>query len=302
MDEKLNPVVNFTMKDNKVEDPVYFRIYDEKEMTVALHTHEMLQINYVLKGNLIHLINGNEIVVKEGDAFIIPPHIPHKISMIENNSFTMVELEFNEDFAAVNELQSERFESYVDFTYIEPFLVSENKVRPRLNIPIRSRNRIESVLFEIADEYQRRDEGYLLAIRSLVLYLLVHLGRLYSKEIDEFGDKNLFKLHHRNISRALSFIDDNYMRRLTVDEVARHANLSKSHFCYVCRSLTGKTFSQYLTEKRIEKVCSRLVSKNDLVSSVATECGFRSVAHFNRVFRKSLNMSPKEYRAAYGRK
>ena len=291
------------MSDNPNENlPIFIRSYDFSQVTLGMHTHEMIQINYVSSGNAIHMINGTEFVVSEGDAFVIPPFIPHTIRQLSDTPFSIVEVEFNQEFLWGEQISVETAKSFIDFAYIEPFLVSEKEVKPRLNIPLSLRARIEALLKEMMDEYTNKEDGFLLALKALVLTLLVQLGRIYSKEVI-FKDTSHLTSHHLDaLSRALTFIDSNFTTHISVDEIANRAFLSTSYFCYVFKQLTHLTFTQYLNEKRVEMMCHLLTTSTTHVASIAEMSGFRTTSHANRVFKERLSISPREYRKEYTKK
>ena len=60
------------------------------------------------------------------------------------------------------------------------------------------------------------------------------------------------------------------------------------------------SFPEYLTQKRLKAATSLLVSTSKSMQDIAQEAGFGSVATFNRVFRKSKNCTPTQFRAIYG--
>ncbi len=291
----------FTMQDNPQDLPVFIRSYGREGVTKGMHTHQMIQINYMASGSIGHQINTSEFIVSEGDAFVIPPYVPHGLVPFDNQPFTIVELEFNPEFLWSQQHAWSSMESFFDFAFIEPFLISEKEVRPRLNIPVGERKKVLESLHEIMDEYTTQEHGFLLAIKGGVLQLLVRLGRLYTQEVVETTDSSLISIHSKAIARALSFIDQNAATNLTVNQVAKEAILSKSYFCYIFKQITGRTFIEYLQEKRLEKACALLVDTTHLISDIALTVGFSTVTHFNRVFKQKLHISPRQYRNLYSK-
>ena len=74
----------YRMVDNKNGDlPIYIRTFSMGKATYVLHCHEPIQVNYVLRGSPVHIINNTAYKLVKGDIFIIPPYVPHKL---ENNS------------------------------------------------------------------------------------------------------------------------------------------------------------------------------------------------------------------------
>ena len=60
------------------------RVFLKKGNIVPLHHHHNEQLSYVLKGKLIFVIDGKDILVKAGEVLIIPPHVPHKVHALSN--------------------------------------------------------------------------------------------------------------------------------------------------------------------------------------------------------------------------
>lgn len=291
----------FTMRDNKNNDlPVYIRTYGSEQVTKGMHAHQMIQINYVVTGSIVHQINRSQFVITAGDAFVIPPLVPHGLKPIEETPFTITELEFNPEFLWGNLQPMDQMEGFFDFAYIEPFLVSEKEVKPRLNIPVRDRQEIVEALREITEEYMQQRQGFLLAIKACILRLLVRLGRLYTREVFMDGEDGLHAEHSRAIGRALAYIDEHFRQQIGVDLVAEQAYLSKSYFCYLFKHLTGRTFLEYVQEKRLNHACRMLIETDSKISDIAVASGFTTVPHFNRVFKQKLATSPRHYRKQYG--
>jgi AraC-like DNA-binding protein len=62
------------------------------------------------------------------------------------------------------------------------------------------------------------------------------------------------------------------------------------------KKATGLTFTDYLSRTRVERAKNLLLNPNVRVSEVAYDCGFISLTHFNRVFKKVVGKSPTFYR------
>lgn len=295
MEQSSIPV--FTMRDNPDDLPVFIRTYGVDKVTKGLHAHQMLQINYVVAGSISHQINRSHFIVTEGDAFVIPPHVPHGLAPLGDQMFTITELEFNPEFVWGDRVPMEHMRGLFDFAYIEPFLVSEKEVKPRLNIPVQERRAILEALREIQTEYETRPQGFLLAIKACILRLLVRLGRLYSSEVtDSMEPDSLYTEHARSIARALAHIDGHFHEPLNIDQVAKIAILSKSYFCYLFKQLTRRTFGEYIREKRLQYACRQLIETDEKISHIAMQSGYTTVSHFNRVFKDMVGTSPRTYR------
>ena len=92
------------------------------------------------------------------------------------------------------------------------------------------------------------------------------------------------------------YIENNYTKRLYLDEIAKRACLSKYHFCRVFKTLTGQTVMEYVNNVRIEKA-KELLRKSFLsITEICFKVGFTNLSNFNRTFKKIEAIAPSKYR------
>ena len=101
---------------------------------------------------------------------------------------------------------------------------------------------------------------------------------------------------HPGIAWAKDYIADNFKYDISMDEVARHIGITKSHFCRLYKKETGVNFSRALNNYRIEQAKKLLVSTDWTVTQIAFESGYNCLPYFNRIFSKFTGLSPGKYR------
>ena len=99
------------------------------------------------------------------------------------------------------------------------------------------------------------------------------------------------------IKKAVQYIQDHYADDLSLEQVAKAANMSSFYFCKMFKKEIGLNFTDYVSRIRIEKAKNLLLNPNLRISEIAYEVGFQSLTHFNRVFKKVVGCSPTHYRA-----
>jgi len=99
-----------------------------------------------------------------------------------------------------------------------------------------------------------------------------------------------------NIKRALQFIDKNFHRPLSLEEVSRESGMSKYHFARTFKAVTGITFKTYHNKKRIEAAKDLLKDNEMQITNVCYSLGFNDTSYFNRVFRKYEGVTPSLYK------
>ena len=83
---------------------------------------------------------------------------------------------------------------------------------------------------------------------------------------------------------------------LKIEEVANYAYISTSYLTLLIKRETGKTFSEILTEIRMEQAALLLADTNHRTYEIAAYCGFANATYFSTVFHQTFGMSPTEYR------
>jgi len=96
--------------------------------------------------------------------------------------------------------------------------------------------------------------------------------------------------------RIRKYIEDNYMRNVSMQDLAKFALCNADYLARIFKKAKGITPMAYLTEVRVGKAKTLLLGPNISISEVYLLAGFNSFSYFNRVFRKSTGMSPREFR------
>ncbi|CAM2971000.1 helix-turn-helix domain-containing protein [Rariglobus hedericola] len=103
------------------------------------------------------------------------------------------------------------------------------------------------------------------------------------------------------LSLATDFINRNYAKPLSLEDVAKAADVSVSHLHMLFRAHLGESPHQYLIQKRLRIAGHTLATGNLSIKVVATEVGYPNAENFCRAFRKFFGRSASEYRQAYSR-
>jgi two-component system response regulator YesN len=100
------------------------------------------------------------------------------------------------------------------------------------------------------------------------------------------------------VVRAIQYIESNLSGKISLETLAREANMSKYHFCRIFSHHMGMTPVQFAAFFRIEKA-KELLKRGDLtISSVALQVGFNDLGPFVRQFRKITGLTPSAYKRA----
>lgn len=103
---------------------------------------------------------------------------------------------------------------------------------------------------------------------------------------------------YRRIVLSKIFMDNNYSKRIDLEDIADEAFFSKFHFIRLFKKIYGLTPHQYLRHVRI-KHAGRLLKKGLPVSEVCYSVGFESLSSFSGLFSRLIGKSPLEYQLHY---
>ncbi len=93
-----------------------------------------------------------------------------------------------------------------------------------------------------------------------------------------------------------TYVEENFREHMTAVDISRKFHINQCYVSHLFRKETGKTFTDFLTEKRISYACSLLEQNPGSIAEVAEKSGFSEYYYFSRVFRKVMHCTPSEYR------
>ena len=110
-------------------------------------------------------------------------------------------------------------------------------------------------------------------------------------------DQHITMGREERIVEIISFIQSNYAD-VTLDTLSDHFHLSKPYLSKYIKEKAGMTFQEVVKEERMKKARMMLRETPQTVETIAANVGYENVEHFNRLFKKTYNITPVQYRKA----
>ncbi|MDY3927972.1 MAG: helix-turn-helix domain-containing protein [Clostridia bacterium] len=98
------------------------------------------------------------------------------------------------------------------------------------------------------------------------------------------------------IDAAIEYIEKNLSSNISLESTAAHCFLSPAYFSMCFKNKTGKTFSSYLSDARLNKAKSLLSTTDIPINRVAELCGFNSASYFHRFFKRLTGTTPLNFK------
>lgn len=137
----------------------------------------------------------------------------------------------------------------------------------------------------------------LLSLCETLALLLSYI--ITEKQMDPPVRYTQHSAHRDLVIRITDYIHTRYFTKISLDDIARFCNCSKSHIQHIFKKYYKMSILSYLEKIRMEKARVLLVHTDMLVYQIARHVGYLNVSYFINSFRQSYDLSPTAYRQAY---
>lgn len=115
-------------------------------------------------------------------------------------------------------------------------------------------------------------------------------------ELAEKSDSDGTTQAETYIKKVLQFIDTNYSRDISMDDISKHIGLNRSYFSSLFKEKMKLSPQQYLINYRINKACELMNNNSLSISDISRSVGYNDPLGFSKIFKKLKGCSPREFR------
>ncbi len=255
---------------------------------IPVHSHSYLEMMYVCSGSVTHLIEGQTLILKEGELLLMNRHVTHAITASGAEDI------------AVNFLLSPDFLSYA-----APRFRNEPRLRAFASEDRREDGKGQYLLFSVGSHpsllnllenlvrdallRQNAPHALLADTMSLLFRYLENEPSLLIRNPSEEGEEDALR---RKIG---DYLETSY-RTATLSELSDLVGMTAPYVSRRVKELFGASFSELVKEKRFAEA-ERLLLQSDIpVSAIAEAIGYENNSFFHRRFREQYGTSPSRWR------
>lgn len=269
-----------------MKSPEFDRIYVErmkwppKFSMGGDHMHPYFELYYLLHGTRTYFINHSFYTLHPHDMMLIRGGDLHHTTYHTEEACERILIYFDE------EMLSRLYATYGKEQILSCFIY------PKCSIPPEKQSDLLSLLTAMGAEQAKMDPYSMTIIQNLFEELILLLLRIQKDVPKDPGDT----ISDLDITLAARYICSNFHKELTLEQVAKIANISPTYFSKKFKSLTGFGFKEYLNRIRLKEAAKCLTETKDSITSIALHCGFNDSNYFGDSFKKVYGASPRSYR------
>ncbi|CUX37824.1 helix-turn-helix domain-containing protein [Clostridium sp. C105KSO13] len=223
---------------------------------------------YCADGKGIIEVDGKTYSIKKAEAFCIPRGKRHKYYADNQDPWSILWVHFkgeNTKYFPLDECRTVQINSKY----------SENRMAVFFNLIFRVLER----------NYTMGNFIYLSQVLSLLLAEVY-----YREKVDESSAQD------KHVTMVIRFMYKNLTKQLTLEEISREVDLSKSYLNSIFKEQTGRSPVDFFLHLKMQEACKLLQSTDMYIYEVSTKMGYTDPYYFSRIFKKVVGVSPKEYK------
>lgn len=271
------------------EGPDLYMNRVEESFQLEEHTHEFIELNYVMEGRGYQHIGDKVMEVAGGDVFFLPLGTSHVFrpagADAAKNRLIVCNCLFGPELL---ESLAARGGEYAELLALldKP----KDLLQPGWKHWKDRNGEIRRLFSAMLEDYANPRPFSRLMLQTRFTELLVQLHWLEKHAAAPAAGRDDL------MNETLLWIREHAANRLTAGQAAAVAGLSERQFRRRFAARTGMGFMDYVHMLRIERCCVRLTGSRDRIADIAAEAGFMDVKFFNRLFKRKMGQTPSQYR------
>ena len=250
---------------------------------LQLHSHVFYELLYCCCDcGAEYLVGSERYRLQAGDIVFVPPGISHRPLLPEQ-----MEVPYER---YVLWLSGEFMGQYASLL---PYPFTEKQAQASL---LRTRGTAWEHLGDLflagVQETEQQLDGWEAAVIGNTIQLLTQI-----KRATDLRHAHALKAEKPELlDRITAYIEKNYARSMTIDQLSREFFISSSTVSHLFQQKLGVSFYRYVTQRRLI-AAKTLIERGALLEDVAVQVGFSDYSGFYRAFKKEFGISPRQYRA-----
>ena len=254
--------------------------------SMNFHSHSHYEIFYFHAGRCNYLIGDRIYTLTPGDLIIMNGMTLHRPKLFDEEAYCRTTVHFNGDYF------QEVFKAMGMQKLLQPFTTLQSF---RIQMSETEQAEVDSLLQKMK-HYQSEEEVSYWRFQLSFFELLVVIYQLCQRPLNEMNETASDKEKH--VQRLISFLEEHYRNsQLNMEVLEEALHVSRYYLSKVFKEVTGVTVFNYLYQRRINQAkIDFLIHPDRSVTEVSYSVGFKHPAHFSKIFKQLVGISPEKFR------
>lgn len=231
-------------------------------------------LHYILDGQGIYRVEGQEYVLGKGQGFLVPPNRQTFYQASEQNPWTYLWIGFDGGNCE---------------TCLRAIGLGEGQLTFRYENGGELLQLVEAML-----THNRSDQVSVFLLQSLLCQFFACLAKGLTKNVESSLTRT--ERENRYVHQALEYIRNNYANGITVGDVAQYVALNRSYLFTLFRRVLDISPQEYLARFRLTRAQEQLILTDASVTNIAVSCGYQDPQVFSKAFKQQFGITPVKYR------
>ncbi|MBO5454067.1 MAG: AraC family transcriptional regulator [Clostridia bacterium] len=250
-----------------------------------LHWHPDFEIATAENGVLDYQVGDRHILLEAGDSIFVNGNMLHGIKQISGNiPDSMPNIVFSGTLVA-HEI------SDIYQKYVLPVIQCDSLPLVVFRHNDCSHSEINSLIKDIYRKMDEKNECYELAVQRNINRIFEYISCNFN-ELPKYDATRIQTINQIRLQKMLSYIYENYAGGVTLDDIAKSADISRSEAGRCFRTYMGCSPVEALIQYRLQVARQLLSERTQTLQQISYTCGFNSVNYFSRQFKKRYGCSP----------
>lgn len=274
----LDEQLDFAIQERDVKEPV------------AKHSHDYLELAYIVRGWTLHTLNGKTQRLTVGNYMILDYGETHSYDVVSDD-LVVINCLFQPRIvdSALSGCRSFR-ELLNNYMINLGYVISQDQTSEKLYRDAEDME-ILQLLRKISAENERQETGYIQLIRAFLIEIIIRTMRRM-----EENTLMVMRKYDEGIMEIMLKINQKPNQPHSLSAFAKEQNMSAGTLSRKFKSTTGLSFSSYLQKKRMEQACRLLSHSDSKIPEIAVLSGYNDLKFFNSVFKIVIGETPTQYR------
>ena len=258
-----------------------------------LHTHDYIELAYVVEGEFRQRILGRDIVFTKGELCLIDKNCLHQDYLLEQPSVILFLGIANDMFS---EIMDENVTARKVISFLQAALLKQKDLQQYLHFKPGSDPdapaELEYCLYLLVKELHDNGVGSHYICKGLLLRIFRIISSRYEFSLSKEQRKTMNWIIFEEIS---DYIKGHYAT-VTIQELVREFHFQEDYFNRIIKNKTGLTYSAYVQQIRLERAEHMLTSSGKSVEEISEAVGYHNKGYFYKIFQEKYGMTPAKYR------